>query len=394
MLFGLGGSQILSLLSRFSGIPFWVYPFQSFQSRGYIKGTNYRDHKLPRKLPEDNELHSRSWGNYVIKTCYKLYSQSLEIFLVVEQILDFLQPTAVLVITGAGLLIHYNDEKRAIPKGSHQRTNSDGSKVNRPAIGGPFKLFDMENILVTESNLQGNWTLMYFGYTSSPDVGPEEVEKMAEVIQILESEHNFMITPVFVTIDPQRDSPAQLKAYLGGSHQRTNSDGSKVNRPAIGGPFKLFDMENILVTESNLQGNWTLMYFGYTSSPDVGPEEVEKMAEVIQILESEHNFMITPVFVTIDPQRDSPAQLKAYLGEFDSRIIGLTGPIASVRQMAQEYRVYFKKVDEEGQDYLVECSHNMYLLDPNMEILRCFGVEYDALQLSNAIMMEVKKASK
>ncbi|XP_038976560.1 protein SCO1 homolog 2, mitochondrial-like [Phoenix dactylifera] len=285
-----------------------VYPFQGFQSRGYIEGTNYRDHKLPRKLPEDNELHSQSWRNYII-------------------------PTAVLVIAGAGLLIHYNDEKRAIPKGAFLRICS---------MVDALKLFCLVGYLL-------HCQILHIG---------------------------------------------DVRTFLFRSHQSTNSDGSKVNRPAIGGPFRLFDTEKNLVTESNLQGNWTLMYFGYTSSPDVGPEEVKKMAEVIQILESEHNFKITPIFVTIDPQRDSPAQLRAYLGEFDSRIIGLTGPIAAVRQMAQEYRIYFKKVDEEGQDYLVECSHNMYLLDPNMEILRCFGVEYDALQLSNAIMMEMKKASK
>ncbi|XP_072999079.1 protein SCO1 homolog 2, mitochondrial isoform X2 [Typha latifolia] len=110
--------------------------------------------------------------------------------------------------------------------------------------------------------------------------------------------------------------------------------------------------------------------------------------------ECKYDLKITPVFITIDPQRDSPAQLKAYLEELDPRIIGLTGPIAAVRQIAQEYRVYFKKFDEIGQDYLVECSHNMYLLDPNLETVRCFGVEYDASQLADAIMMDVSRASK
>lgn len=103
--------------------------------------------------------------------------------------------------------------------------------------------------------------------------------------------------------------------------------------------------------------------------------------------ESKHNQKILPVFVTLDPQRDTLSHLHAYLKglgftscpcvpdsyflnlltfcclrvfvEFDSRILGLTGPASAMRQMAQEYRVYFKKVQEDGDDYLVDTSHNM-----------------------------------
>jgi len=165
------------------------------------------------------------------------------------------------------------------------------------------------------------------------------------------------------------------------------------NRPAIGGPFKLYDTENSEVTESKLRGKWNLMYFGYTSCPDVGPAEVQKIADVVKLLESKYDINITPLFVTIDPQRDSPAQLKAYLTEFDPRIVGLTGPISAVRQIAQEYRVFFKRVEEVGQDYLIESSHNMYLLDPCLETVRCFGSEYEASDLAEAITTEVQKAS-
>ncbi|XP_072999067.1 protein SCO1 homolog 2, mitochondrial isoform X1 [Typha latifolia] len=247
------------------------YPLRIFQSRSYSNGTHHKDQKLARQHYEDNNLSdSQSWRRYVI-------------------------PTAILVIAGAGTLIHFNDERRATSKESQQSTTSEVRNINRPAIGGPFRLYDTKNNLVTESNLRGKWTLMYFGYTSCPDVGPGEIQKITEAINILECKYDLKITPVFITIDPQRDSPAQLKAYL---------------------------------------------------------------------------------------------------EELDPRIIGLTGPIAAVRQIAQEYRVYFKKFDEIGQDYLVECSHNMYLLDPNLETVRCFGVEYDASQLADAIMMDVSRASK
>ncbi|GFP97215.1 protein sco1 homolog 2 mitochondrial [Phtheirospermum japonicum] len=166
---------------------------------------------------------------------------------------------------------------------------------------------------------------------------------------------------------------------------------SAIQGPIIGGPFSLVDTNRHVVTEKNLLGNWVLLYFGYTSSPDVGPTEVQKMANTINILESKQNIKVLPVFVTIDPQRDTPSQLRAYIREFDSRIVGLTGPVAAIRQMTQKYRVYFRKVDQEGDDYLVESSHIMYLLSPNMEVARSFGAEKTADELAEAITQEMKK---
>ncbi|KAM7262200.1 hypothetical protein ACFE04_021277 [Oxalis oulophora] len=161
-----------------------------------------------------------------------------------------------------------------------------------------------------------------------------------------------------------------------------------VKGPIIGGPFTLIDTENRTLTEKDFLGNWVLLYFGYTSSPDVGPAQIQMIAKAE---ESVHNLTVLPVFVTLDPQRDSPAQLRAYLKEFSPKLVGLTGPVGSVRQMAQEYRVYFRKVEEEGGDYLVEASHNMYLMNPKMEVARCFGVEYNADELSEAILKETRK---
>ncbi|KAK9272829.1 hypothetical protein L1049_003207 [Liquidambar formosana] len=165
-----------------------------------------------------------------------------------------------------------------------------------------------------------------------------------------------------------------------------SSQGNTIKGPVIGGPFTLIDTECQVVTERSLLGKWVLLYFGYTSSPDIGPEQLQIIAKAVDILESKQNLKVLPVFVTIDPQRDSPSQLRSYLKEFDSRIMGLTGSVPAIRQMAQEYRVFFKKVEEDGDDYLVESSHNMYLMNSNMEIVRCFGVEYSAEELSEGIL--------
>ncbi|KAB2094422.1 hypothetical protein ES319_A02G157200v1 [Gossypium barbadense] len=181
----------------------------------------------------------------------------------------------------------------------------------------------------------------------------------------------------------------ERRAVKIGKDSYTGSDTAVA--PIIGGPFTLVNSENQIVNEQDFLGNWVLLYFGYTSSPDIGPDQVRIMAKVIDTLEAKKNLKVLPVFVTIDPQRDTPAQLRAYLKEFDPRIVGLGGPVSAVRQMAQEYRVYFKKVEEEGDDYLVESSHSMYLIDPKMKVVRCFGVEYNAEQLSKEILKELKK---
>ncbi|XP_057850246.2 protein SCO1 homolog 2, mitochondrial [Cryptomeria japonica] len=168
----------------------------------------------------------------------------------------------------------------------------------------------------------------------------------------------------------------------------------EVSKPTIGGRFKLINYEENPVTDSDFCGNWTLIYFGYTSSPDIDPDEVQKMAKVVEILETKENMRINAVFLTIDPFRDTPSHLRAYLREFHPRIMGLTGPENVLRQVAQEFRVFFKKTDVEGPDYLIDCSHDMYLMNPNMGFARVFGLEYNAEQLAYAITSEVKKISK
>ncbi|KAL9340431.1 hypothetical protein Peur_066650 [Populus x canadensis] len=171
------------------------------------------------------------------------------------------------------------------------------------------------------------------------------------------------------------------------------SDRGNVKGPTIGGPFTLINTEDKVVTGKDFLGNWVLLYFGYTSSPDVGPEQLKVMAKAINTLESKANLKVLPVFVTLDPQRDNPSHLRAYLNEFEPRIVGLTGSVGAIRQMAQEYRVYFRKIEEEGEDYLVESSHDMYFINPNMEVVRCFGVEYNEEELSEAIQKELKRTS-
>ncbi|KAF3507685.1 hypothetical protein F2Q69_00008642 [Brassica cretica] len=191
----------------------------------------------------------------------------------------------------------------------------------------------------------------------------------------------------------------ERRAVPKGQPSSSNSSGcgcgsnTTVRGPIIGGPFTLMSTQNKIVTEKDLRDKWVLLYFGYSFSPDVGPEQLKMISGAVDKLESNHDKKILPVFVTLDPVRDTPSHLHAYLKEFDDRILGLTGSASAMRQMAQEYRVYFKKVQEDGDDYLVDTSHNMYLLNPKMEVVRCFGVEYNPDDLSQEVLKEVTSAS-
>lgn len=191
----------------------------------------------------------------------------------------------------------------------------------------------------------------------------------------------------------------ERRAVPKGQPSRSNSSGcgcgsnTTVRGPIIGGPFTLMSTQNKIVTEKDLRDKWVLLYFGYSFSPDVGPDQLKMISRAVDKLESNHDQKILPVFVTLDPVRDTPSHLHAYLKEFDDRILGLTGSASAMRQMAQEYRVYFKKVQEDGDDYLVDTSHNMYLLNPKMEVVRCFGVEYNPDDLAQEVIKEVTSLS-
>lgn len=183
----------------------------------------------------------------------------------------------------------------------------------------------------------------------------------------------------------ERKSPIEARKIEPVKVNKTSQKGT------IGGPFKLINHKGELVTDRDLVGKWILLYFGYTSSPDTCPEELQKLAEAVQKIEKQINQEIVPVFITIDPERDSVAQIEAYIAEFHPKMVGMTGTVDAIRQVAREYRVYYKKIEEEGSDYLVDHSNVIYLFDPNMDFVKFFGKEYDADSLAAEVVEEIKK---
>ncbi|KAI5060039.1 hypothetical protein GOP47_0024459 [Adiantum capillus-veneris] len=163
------------------------------------------------------------------------------------------------------------------------------------------------------------------------------------------------------------------------------------HKATIGGPFSLINHKGQVGTDRDLRGHWTLIYFGYTSCPDDCPEELQKLANAVNCIQEQTGEKVTSIFITVDPKRDTPAQLQAYLSEFHPRFMGLTGSVDDIRQVAREYRVFYKRVEDEGSDYLVEHSNLVYLMDPDMEFVKFFGKEYDDKRLCLGVIEEMKK---
>ena len=132
----------------------------------------------------------------------------------------------------------------------------------------------------------------------------------------------------------------------------------------IGGPFTLVDQSGATRTEADLKGRYALIYFGYTFCPDVCPTALSDMIIALDELGGAGE-KVLPVFITIDPERDTPEILKTYVTQFHPRLIGLTGNEAQISAAARAYRVYFAKSKgaKPGEDYLMDHSSIIYVMD-------------------------------
>ncbi|KAI2619582.1 SCO1 protein [Hypoxylon sp. NC1633] len=165
-----------------------------------------------------------------------------------------------------------------------------------------------------------------------------------------------------------------------------------VGRPKVGGAFQLVDQDGKPFLSTDLKGRYSLIYFGFTHCPDICPEELDKMARMYDLVEEQMPGVLAPVFITCDPQRDSPSILKQYLAEFHGRFLGLTGTYDQIKDVCKAYRVYFSTPRDvkPGQDYLVDHSIYFYLMDPEGDFVEALGRQHSPEQAAKVILDHMK----
>lgn len=146
---------------------------------------------------------------------------------------------------------------------------------------------------------------------------------------------------------------------------------------AVGGPFHLIDQNGKPVSDTDMKGRPFLVFFGFTHCPDVCPTTLFEISEVLRKLGPDAD-RTGALFITVDPERDTPAAMKDYLSNFDPHLRGLTGDPAAVNAAIKAYRVYAKKVPLDGGDYTMDHTAIVYLMDKNGHFVAPFNLKRTA----------------
>ena len=140
----------------------------------------------------------------------------------------------------------------------------------------------------------------------------------------------------------------------------------------IGGYFSLRDLRGNLVTPEKFRGRYMLIYFGYSFCPDICPMGLDNMSDAIELL-GEHAKKVQPIFITVDPGRDTQPQLDLYMRGFHNSFLALTGSQSDVTRAMKAYKVYAARVNDEGMgDYLIDHSSIVYFMGPNGKFITHF----------------------
>lgn len=177
---------------------------------------------------------------------------------------------------------------------------------------------------------------------------------------------------------------AALLAGCGGGGGTSGSVQSS-GEASIGGPFTLVDTDGQTVTEDVLKGKWSAIYFGYTYCPDVCPTSLQALKEGLDKLGARGK-QIQTILITVDPERDTPEVLKAYVDNptFPDGLRGFTGTPDQIADVAKAYKVFYQK-DGSGNDYLVQHQSVIYVMDPQGRLARPLTHDLSPAEIANQI---------
>jgi cytochrome oxidase Cu insertion factor (SCO1/SenC/PrrC family) len=159
--------------------------------------------------------------------------------------------------------------------------------------------------------------------------------------------------------------------------------------PAIGGPFTLIDQTGHTVTSGNFHGKLMLIYFGYTYCPDACPTTLANVAQAYDKLAPAEQAKVVPIFITVDPERDTVDQMASYVGNFSPALVGLTGTPDQLKPVLQEFRVYASKVDGSDGNYSVDHSSILYLMDRNGKFVTHFDSTATPQQIADGVKKQL-----
>jgi len=164
----------------------------------------------------------------------------------------------------------------------------------------------------------------------------------------------------------------------------------RIGTPRLGGPFELVDRQGVTRTDEDYKGRYLLIYFGFTFCPDICPQEMEKQTRAVELLDEFFGPVTTPVFISVDPNRDGPAQVDGYCKEFHPRLVGLTGTPEQVKKVSRAYRVYYNEgIKSSEKDYLIDHSIIHYFVGKNGKFIDFFGKNMTAKEMADKMKQHI-----
>lgn len=178
-----------------------------------------------------------------------------------------------------------------------------------------------------------------------------------------------------------------------GRYYQTGREAPLASGP--GGPFELTAHTGETVSSAEFRGRFMLIYFGYSFCPDVCPLDLQKMSVALYQLEQEgyDTSPVQPIFITIDPERDTVEELAGFVPDFHPRLLALTGSLDEISAVARDFKVYFAKREQEGtDDYLMDHSALIFVMDPEGNYVRLFSSRDTPADIAQSLSSVLEKS--